>query len=170
MKEELFLKMNNELETLAAELVSKLKQKQLHITTAESCTGGMIAQYIVNISGASEVFEEGYVTYSNEVKHKLLGVEEEAFVKYTAVSEEVARQMADGAQKASGSDITVSVTGLAGPDGDEEHNIPVGTVYNGCAYDGHIMVQKHVFDGDRQEVRMQSVAAAMKLAICMLEG
>ena len=89
----------------AEQVVNILKEKKIHISTAESCTGGMIAASIVDISGASDVFEEGYVTYSNRVKSKLLDVKEETIEKYTVVSSEVAKEMASGVAKASGAEM-----------------------------------------------------------------
>ena len=94
-------------------LVETLKNKSLTITTAESCTGGMVASSIVNISGASDIFKEGYITYSNEAKERILGVKHETLEKYKAVSAETAAQMAEGAVRISKADISVSVTGVA---------------------------------------------------------
>ena len=101
-------------------LVETLKNKSLTITTAESCTGGMVASSIVNISGASDVFKEGYITYSNEAKERILGVKHETLEKYKAVSAETAAQMAEGAVRISKADISVSVTGVAGPSREDD--------------------------------------------------
>ena len=97
------------------QLIEQLRQHQFHISTAESCTGGMIASMLVGVSGASEVFEEGYVTYSNEVKIKNLGVSAETIRKYTVVSGPVAEEMAKGAADRSGAALALSTTGYAGP-------------------------------------------------------
>lgn len=143
----------------AEQVVNILKEKKIHISTAESCTGGMIAASIVDISGASDVFEEGYVTYSNRVKSKLLDVKEETIEKYTVVSSEVAKEMASGVAKASGAEITVSVTGYAGPY-DADDGTPAGTVYIGTFYRGISDAKHYKFDGDRQAVRKQAVIQA----------
>lgn len=103
----------------AEKLVKLLKKKNLTVTTAESCTGGMIASAIVSVAGASACFKEGYITYSNEAKKKLLGVREDTLKQYTVVSAQVAQEMAAGAAAAAQSSLAVSVTGVAGPDPDE---------------------------------------------------
>lgn len=148
---------------IAEELVFKLKEKQYHITTAESCTGGLIAAYIVEVSGASDVFEEGYVTYSNRVKEKNLGVSEKTIEAYTVVSEEVASEMAEGVRKKADVELSVSVTGYAGPD-DGEDGTPAGTVYIGTSLLGEIKVRKYQFSGERNAVRKQAAEAAILFA------
>lgn len=153
----------------AEKLVKLLKGKGLHISTAESLTGGMLASCIVDVSGASEVFEEGYVTYSDAVKHKVLGVNKANLEKYTAVSSVVARQMAEGTAKVSGSDVTVATTGYAGP-GAAEDGTPAGTVYICVYYKGSTNLWKNCFEGNRNEVRQQTVEEAVKLVCGLLEG
>ena len=145
------------------EIVEFLIDKKLTITTAESCTGGLIASAIVDIPGVSEIFHEGYVTYSNEAKKSLLGVKEETLDTVGAVSEETARQMAVGAAKAAKADVALSATGIAGPDGGTDEK-PVGLVYLGCYCMGNTYVERHVFKGDRSEVRNAAVEAALTLA------
>lgn len=113
-------------------VVGMLKEHHLKVATAESCTGGLIAKRITDVPGASEVFECGIISYANEIKHRVLGVSEDDLNKYGAVSEPVAKQMAQGALKVSGADIAVSVTGIAGPDSDSTGK-PVGLVYIGLA-------------------------------------
>ena len=113
-------------------VVAMLKEHHLKVATAESCTGGLIAKRITDVPGASEVFECGIISYANEIKHKVLDVSEDDLNKYGAVSEPVAKQMAQGALKVSGADIAVSVTGIAGPDSDSTDK-PVGLVYIGLA-------------------------------------
>lgn len=113
-------------------VVGMLKEHHLKVATAESCTGGLIAKRITDVPGASEVFECGIISYANGIKHKVLGVSEDDLNKYGAVSEPVAKQMAQGALKVSGADIAVSVTGIAGPDSDSTGK-PVGLVYIGLA-------------------------------------
>lgn len=150
------------------EVAELLERKKLRVTTAESCTGGLIAGTLVNVPGISGWFGEGYVTYSNEAKERLLGVLHETLMNYGAVSEQTAKEMAEGAAKASGADAAVSVTGIAGPDGGTIEK-PVGLVYMGCFCKGRICVEKHIFDGDRARVRAQSVQAALELLKTMLE-
>lgn len=144
-------------------LVETLKNKCLTITTAESCTGGMVASSIVNISGASEIFKEGYITYSNEAKERVLGVRHETLEQYKAVSEEVAREMAEGAVNKAGADISVSVTGVAGPS--KEDDKPVGLVYIGCCYKGITHVKECELSGDRHTIRCQSTKEALKFVL-----
>lgn len=149
--------------TIQEELVTLLREKKLHIATAESCTGGMIASMIVDVSGASNVFEEGYVTYSNPVKEKLLQVKAETIEKYTVVSEPVAKEMAEGVRNATGADITISVTGYAGPE-DGSDGTKAGTVYIGTYYKNTTEARKYRFLGNRKEVRMQAARKAMEFA------
>ena len=150
-------------------VVAELKKRNFKITTAESCTGGMIASTIVNISGASDVLEEGYITYSNEAKKKLLGVQSEILEQYGAVSAQVAEQMAKGAALAAGADAALSATGIAGPGGGTE-DLPVGLVYIGCYLSGRTVVAENIFKGSRTEVREQATKAALMLLLeCMEE-
>lgn len=153
---------------IAEELVKLLKEQKLHISTAESLTGGMLASCIVDVAGASDVFEEGYITYSDAVKHKVLGVNKEDLNEYTAVSSIVAGQMAEGTAKVSGSDITVATTGYAGP-GAAEDGTPAGTVYIGIFYKGETDIRKFCFDGSRNDVRKQTAGEAIKLTIQKLK-
>lgn len=122
-------------------VVGMLKEHHLKVATAESCTGGLIAKRITDVPGASEVFECGIISYANEIKHRVLGVSEDDLNKYGAVSEPVAKQMAQGALKVSGADIAVSVTGIAGPDSDSTGK-PVGLVYIGLADKGNVWVRE----------------------------
>lgn len=122
-------------------VVGMLKEHHLKVATAESCTGGLIAKRITDVPGASEVFECGIISYANEIKNKVLGVSEDDLNKYGAVSEPVAKQMAQGALKVSGADIAVSVTGIAGPDSDSTSK-PVGLVYIGLADKENVWVRE----------------------------
>lgn len=122
-------------------VVRMLKEHHLKVATAESCTGGLIAKRITDVPGASEVFECGIISYANGIKHKVLGVSEDDLNKYGAVSEPVAKQMAQGALKVSGADIAVSVTGIAGPDSDSTGK-PVGLVYIGLADKKNVWVRE----------------------------
>ena len=139
-----------------------LIKNNLKISTAESCTGGMIASRLVSISGISDAFLEGAVTYSNEAKVRTLNVKEETLKKYGAVSEETAREMAEGMAKRTGSDIAVVTTGIAGPGGGTEEK-PVGLVYIGLYYKGEVFVYKNVFNGNRQEVRTKATVTALDI-------
>ena len=151
-------------------LVHTLKQQGLSLSTAESCTGGLIAQRITSVSGASEVFGYGFVTYWAEAKSKLVGVQSDVIERYNVVSAPVAAQMALGAATASGSDIAVSVTGLAGPGGGDEVR-PVGTVYLGAARGETVYVQKlFVSRPDRALVRARAAQAALALALRLAQG
>lgn len=145
------------------QVVELLVQQKRTITTAESCTGGLIAATLVNVSGASKVLNEGYITYSNEAKQRLLGVDGNTLEEYGAVSEQTAREMAVGAARAASADMALSATGIAGPDGGTAEK-PVGLVYIGCCLEHETWVEKHVFAGNRAEVRRQTVDAALALA------
>lgn len=139
-----------------------LIKNNLKISTAESCTGGMIASRLVSIPGISDVFLEGAVTYTNEAKVRTLNVKEETLKKYGAVSEETAREMAEGMAKRTGSDIAVVTTGIAGPGGGTEEK-PVGLVYIGLYYKGEVFVYKNVFNGNRQAVRTKATVRALDI-------
>jgi PncC family amidohydrolase len=149
---------------LEAQVAQCLEKKALHLSTAESCTGGLLAGTLVNVPGISQWFEEGYVTYSNHAKEKLLGVSHETLTRFGAVSEQTAGEMAAGAARAAGADLALSTTGIAGPDGGTDKK-PVGLVYIGCFLCGKTYVEKHIFSGDRQAVRTQAVQAALRLAL-----
>ncbi len=145
------------------DVVAKLLiEKKLTISTAESCTGGMIAGTLINYPGISEVFLEGAVTYSNEAKHKRLGVKNETLDKYGAVSEETAREMAIGIVSTAGTDVSIVTTGIAGPDGGTEDK-PVGLVYIGVYVQGQVIVQKHIFNGNRSRVRLQATITGLDM-------
>lgn len=145
------------------DVVAKLLiSKKLTISTAESCTGGMIARTLINYPGISEVFLEGAVTYSNEAKHKRLGVKNETLDKYGAVSEETAREMAIGIANTAGTDVSIVTTGIAGPDGGTEEK-PVGLVYIGVYVKGQVTVQKHIFNGNRSRIRLQATITGLDM-------
>lgn len=149
-------------------LVKKLTNKRYTITTAESCTGGLLSGTIVNVSGASDVFSCGFVTYANEAKERMVHVNHETLEKYGAVSEETAKEMAEGCCKEAKADIGLSTTGIAGPGGGTPEK-PVGLVYIGCSCHGKTVVERHIFQGNREEVRSQTVSAAIELAIISLD-
>lgn len=144
-------------------VIEKLKEKHIKVATAESCTGGLIAKRITDVPGASEVFDCGIISYANEIKHRVLGVSEVDLKKYGAVSEPVARQMAQGALKVSGADIAVSVTGIAGPDSDST-NKPVGLVYIGLADRDNVWVRElRTSRKDRSYNRYVSASNALNM-------
>lgn len=144
-------------------VIEKLKEKHIKVATAESCTGGLIAKRITDVPGASEVFDCGIISYANEIKHRVLGVGEDDLNKYGAVSEPVARQMAQGALKVSGADIAVSVTGIAGPDSDST-NKPVGLVYIGLADRDNVWVRElRTSRKDRSYNRYVSASNALNM-------
>ncbi len=154
--------------SLEEKAVQALTARGCEITTAESCTGGMLASMLVNAAGASEIFKEGYITYSNEAKSRLLGVDAQALERYGAVSETVARQMAEGAAKAAGATAALSVTGIAGPGGGTKEK-PVGLVYIGCYLDGTTTAEKNLFHGSRLEIREASAHRALELLLARME-
>lgn len=145
-------------------LVEWLKGKELSVTTAESCTGGLLAGKILDVSGASAVYNEGYITYSNESKSKLIGVEESTLEKYGAVSKETAMEMAVGAALKANADMAIVTTGIAGPGGGSEDK-PVGLVFIAVYLSGEVVYGKYLFEGDRASVRNQAVKSAIELAI-----
>ena len=155
--------------TLEMAVVELLKKKGLTISTAESCTGGMTAAKLVNVPGASNVFMEGVVTYSNEAKMRLLGVRQETLETFGAVSRETAQEMAEGGVKMSGSDICVAITGLAGPGGGTDKK-PVGVVFMACCLKGRTEIREYHFKGNRDKIREQSMMKALDLVrLCVLE-
>lgn len=148
--------------TLEESIVHLLKAAGMTLTTVESCTGGLLSGRIVNAAGASEVFKEGFITYTNRAKRKLVGVKKSTLKEYTAVSEETAREMAEGGLQAAEADACISVTGIAGPDGGTEEK-PVGLVYIGCCIQGKTVVRKYQFTGNRQKIREHAVVSALVL-------
>ena len=156
---------------LTAEVLYEvLKSKNMTIATAESCTGGMIGAALTAVSGVSECYGFGVVTYANEAKEKLLGVSHTTLETVGAVSYETACEMAQGALKLSGADIAISVTGIAGPGGGTEEK-PVGLVYIGIAQkNGEVKAYKNNFLGGRDAVRTQTVVKALELAIKTAKG
>ena len=154
----------------AEEVLAACGDKGVMLAMAESCTGGMIAAALTDIAGSSSVVERGFVTYTNEAKHEMLGVPAPLIEQVGAVSEEVARAMAEGAVSHSNAQISVSVTGVAGPGGGSDEK-PVGLVHMAVAYAGRDTVhERHVFSGDRQAVREQTVMAAFSLVLRVLAG
>lgn len=148
--------------TLEKSVVDLLAAYQMTVSTVESCSGGMLAARLINVPGVSEVFKSGYVTYSNKSKRKLLGIGKSTLLKHGAVSEEIAREMAKSAAFLSKTDVCVSTTGIAGPDGGTDKK-PVGLVYIACNVCGHITVKECHFSGDRAKIRDNTVSAALAL-------
>jgi nicotinamide-nucleotide amidase len=157
--------MDNELFALAERLGQSLKAKGHKIATAESCTGGWIAQAITEVPGSSAWFDRGFVTYSNNAKVQMLGVNPQTLEQYGAVSAEIAQQMAEGALANSAADLAVAVTGIAGPDGGSAEK-PVGTVY--VAWQdktGFSKVERLQLSGNRHQIRKQTVIRAIEGSI-----
>ena len=148
--------------SLEQAVVDLLKEQELTLTTVESCTGGLLAGRLVNVPGVSEVLKQGFVTYSNKAKRKLVGVKKATLREYGAVSDRTAREMARGAILTTGADAAVAVTGIAGPDGGSVEK-PVGLVYIAVVVRGQMYVQECHFTGDRLKIRESSVASALTL-------
>jgi nicotinamide-nucleotide amidase len=146
---------------LAERVLAACRARGLKIATAESCTGGLIAAALTHIPGSSDVFERGFVTYSNEAKTGCLGVPANLIAEHGAVSEQVARAMALGVLEVCSAELTIAVTGIAGPGGGSVEK-PVGLVWFGFAQRGkHCRTESRIFPGDRSEIRAQAVAFAL---------
>ncbi|MDH5722726.1 MAG: CinA family protein [Alphaproteobacteria bacterium] len=157
--------MSKKIEQLVENLSLLLKDKGLMLSTAESCTGGLIAAAITNRAGSSQIFDRGYVTYSNQAKQEMLSVTEDIIKNYGAVSSECASSMVEGALKNSSADLAVSVTGIAGPDGGSAEK-PVGLVYFGVTSKSRgVKTFECHFKGSRHEIRRQSVIFALETLI-----
>ena len=153
----------DELLAEAESLLAACRAKQVRLATAESCTGGLVAATLTAIAGSSDVVDRGFVIYSNEAKHDLVGVPMDLIVRYGAVSEEVAQAMAEGALERSQASIAVSVTGNAGPGGGSAEK-PVGLVCFGLAQRGQpVISERHILSGDRGGIRSAAVAHAFRL-------
>ncbi|MGB9154052.1 MAG: CinA family protein [Alphaproteobacteria bacterium] len=154
---------------LAHKVISAYAAEKFKIVTAESCTGGLIAGALTEVPGSSAVIDRGFITYSNDAKVEVLGVDNLALAQFGAVSPEVAAQMARGALEFSHADIAVSVTGIAGPDGGSEDK-PVGLVYFGFATrQGTVMHYKCNFSGNREKIRFAAVEEGLKLLIMLAD-
>lgn len=160
--------MTNENLRLAEKLGVMLLNKNMTITTAESCTGGLISATLTEISGSSSWFNRAYITYSNEAKHDMIGVKNETLDKYGAVSGQTVLEMIIGALEKANADIAVAVSGIAGPTGGTEEK-PVGTVYIGWLIKGREpLVERFKFNGNRQEVRLQTVNTVLSKLVEIL--
>lgn len=154
----------------ARDLLDACRAHGLKLVTAESCTGGLVAGLLTSVAGSSDVVERGFVTYSNEAKQQNLGVPAELIERVGAVSEEVARAMAEGGVAHSAADVGCGITGVAGPGGGTAEK-PVGLVHIAAASrDGRVVHERNVFDGDRQAVRLKSVARAVELMAGLVAG
>ena len=149
------------LDELASRVIEIFREKGLSLALAESCTGGMIAETITNVAGASDIFYGSAVTYVNSAKQHILGVARETLEKHGAVSSECAEEMACGARSVYGADVAMSVTGIAGPGGGSEAK-PVGTVWFGLAAKDDAETFRRRFDGDRAAVRRQTVEEVLR--------
>ena len=152
----------NEKDNLEDVVVHLLLKHHLTLSTAESCTGGLLSGRIVNVPGASSIFGEGFITYSNEAKQKYLKVDNKTLKNFGAVSKETATEMALGVIETSGSNASIAITGLAGPDGGTKEK-PVGLVYIACALNGNLTVKEYHFNGNRQKIRDYVVINALNL-------
>lgn len=149
-------------------LLELLSKHNLKISTAESCTGGLVAGVLCDISGISAHFEEGYITYSEEAKMKNLGVLPETLEHYGVVSFEVAEEMAMGAAERANADCAIATTGVAGPTGGTEEN-PVGTVCFACVVRNQVLTERMIFEGNRMEIRMQAAVYAIEMLCDYIE-
>jgi nicotinamide-nucleotide amidase len=152
---------------LVEELAGALLARGQMLATAESCTGGMIAAACTDLSGSSQWFERGFVTYSNTAKTEMLGVDPALIAQHGAVSELVARAMAFGAIRHSQAQVSVAVTGVAGPTGGSPDK-PVGTVWFGFQVEGRLVSEMRRFDGDRAAVRARTVEHALRRLLELL--
>ena len=154
---------NDDLRKQAKELLAVCRGKELKLSTAESCTGGLVAALLTDVAGSSDVIDRGFVTYTNEAKSQMLDVPLDLFESVGAVSEEVARAMAEGALVHSHAQLAASTTGIAGPGGGSEYK-PVGLVHIAAARDNYETIhERYVFNGNRQRVREQAVAVSISL-------
>jgi nicotinamide-nucleotide amidase len=161
--------MNNDSVALVQELADRLLKQQHKVCTAESCTGGLIAKTLTDLTGSSDWFERGFVTYSNQAKNEMLAVPESLIEDYGAVSEAVATAIASGALRHSRADFSIAVTGVAGPGGGSDDK-PVGTVWIASASAEQIIARRYQFDGDRQAVRVATMQTAIELLLDLVES
>jgi nicotinamide-nucleotide amidase len=160
---------DHEIRDIAERVLTSCRKRRLKVVTAESCTGGLVAAALTAIAGSSDVVDRGFVTYSNEAKHEMLGVALDTLEKHGAVSEATARAMARGALTHSLSDISVSVTGVAGPGGGSVDK-PVGLVHFAAARTGfELIAERHVFPGDRDGIRRLATITALGLLAALAE-
>lgn len=154
--------------TKANTILDACKRHGTHVATVESCTGGLLGAVLTELPGSSRMFTHGFITYANEAKTEMVGVSSELIKTHGAVSERVARAMAEGALNSSSADLAVSITGVAGPDGGTADK-PVGTVHFACAMKGKSTLHRHQhFTGDRSAIRLAAVDYALDIIIAEL--
>ena len=153
---------------LSQKLVTLCKENAKKVSTAESCTGGMISAAITSVSGSSSVIEMGICSYSNRIKSEILGVSDETLADFSEYSEICALEMASGARRLSGADYAVSTTGVAGPTGDSPEH-PVGEVFIAVCSEKETLVKRFLFDGNRGQVRAKACETALELIISVIE-
>lgn len=161
--------LNNNIKIKSKEVVNKLIEKKLTITSAESCTGGLFSASITSISGSSECFEGSFITYSNEIKNRIIGVKKETLLNYGAVSKECVIEMSENARKIIKSDISIAVSGIAGPNGGSEDK-PVGLVWICLSAENYTKAYKNIFSGNREEIREESVIFALNLVLDFIKN
>ena len=149
--------------TNAADLIEHLAEKGKTLCTVESCTGGLVFSTLTAIAGASAVLDRGFITYSNQAKQDMVGVAPETLIQFGAVSQQTAAEMAKGGQRTAGTDLSVSLTGIAGPGGGTQDK-PVGLIWiSACTNDGRQITERYQFSGDRQKIRQAACDAALNL-------
>jgi nicotinamide-nucleotide amidase len=149
---------------LATHVLQHCRNYGWKLATAESCTGGLIGALLTSVAGSSDVLTHGFITYANEAKVQMVGVDAMLIVTHGAVSEEVARAMAQGAQRTANADIAIAVTGIAGPGGGSDAK-PVGLVHMALASRHSTLHQRHLFEGDRDAIRLQAALGALEMVI-----
>ena len=161
--------MDEQLESLVAKVGAALKARGLWLTTAESCTGGWVGEAMTSVSGSSQWYDRGFITYTNQAKQDMLGVDKTTLDSYGAVSNETVREMALGALQRSCADISVAISGIAGPTGGTPEK-PVGLTWLAWATkNGEIISERHHFSGGRREVRRKAVKAALEGILALFE-
>ncbi|MBN2091869.1 CinA family protein [candidate division KSB1 bacterium] len=158
----------SEISIIVQKLVHLMIQKNMTLSTAESCTGGLLAKLITDVSGSSQIFSGGIVSYSNTMKIKWLGVSEETLIKHGAVSEETVREMLGGIQQSTGSNLALAVSGIAGPTGGTPEK-PVGTVIIGQSVGDNLQVVRYLFEGNREEIREKTAFTAFQALLDALK-
>ncbi len=148
----------------ATQVIQLATRQNARIAVAESCTGGLLSSLLTEAPGASAVFWGGLVTYANEAKEQLLGVKPETLQAHGAVSEQTAQEMADGVCHKYDADLSISITGIAGPTGGSVAK-PVGTVFIGRAFKGKVITEHHTFDGNRNQIRLRSAEKALDMML-----
>lgn len=160
--------MVNTLRLLVPDVASALKEHNLMLATAESCTGGGLSYWLTSIPGSSVWFDRGFVTYTNAAKMEMLSVQSSTLETHGAVSEETAREMASGALANSQADLSIAITGIAGPDGGSKEK-PIGTVWLAWNKRGEILAKKYLFTGDRQAIRLAAMVEALEQLLVIVK-